>query len=171
MTSSKPYSYDYPMPSVCVDMVVFGRENSQWHVLLIERGKEPWKGMWATPGGFVEIDETAESAAHRELEEETGLKGIVLEQFHTFSEVDRDPRGRVISVSFVGCIEKDLWVPVAGDDAAHVSWFPIDALPALAADHSNIIQKAKEMLFLWKKAGHYALGASFQHWNASSNGQ
>jgi len=140
------YTYDYPRPALVVDCVVFGWNGYDLDLLLIERAHEPWKGKWATPGGFVEIDETCETAAGRELEEETGLSNIPLIQFHTFSKVDRDPRGRVVSVSYLALVNQ-LEVELApGSDASNANWFPISHLPHLAADHDQIISKAWETL-------------------------
>lgn len=143
------YTYEYPRPAVVIDCVVFGWTGHGLDILLIERAHDPWKGDWATPGGFVEIDETCETAAARELEEEAGLTNIDLIQFHTFSEVNRDPRGRVISVAYLALVDEmdvDLF---AGSDAASANWFPVTHLPRLAADHDQIIQKAWETLQLY----------------------
>ncbi len=136
-----PFTYSYPRPTVTVDCIVFQKRQDQYFVLLIKRGNEPFKGYWAIPGGFIEIDESLESAAIRELEEETGLKGIALEQFYTFGDPHRDPRHRTISVAYVGFSE-DNQIPEAGDDAAEVSWFKVENLPQLAFDHQKILQMA-----------------------------
>ena len=97
------YTYDYPRPALTVDAVVFRKTTKQLEVLLIQRKHYPFEGMWALPGGFVEMEETVEQAVVRELEEETSLKIEGLKQLHTFSELGRDPRGRTISVTFYGC--------------------------------------------------------------------
>ena len=102
---NQTYTYKYPRPAVTTDCVVFRFDGSQLKTLLIERGNEPYKGCWAFPGGFLNMDENAEQCALRELEEETGLKLDHVEEFGTFSEVDRDPRGRVISIAFYGITE------------------------------------------------------------------
>ena len=122
------------------DCVVFRLENGTLKTLLIERGNEPYKGFWAFPGGFLNMDENAEQGALRELEEETGLKLKHVEEFGTFSTVDRDPRGRVISIAFYGIT--DLTEVNGGDDAAKAQWFPIDGIPPLAFDHDEMLERA-----------------------------
>ncbi|MBO7082803.1 MAG: NUDIX hydrolase [Bacteroidales bacterium] len=134
------YTYKYPRPAVTTDCVVFRLENSILKTLLIERGNEPYKGYWAFPGGFLNMDENAEQGALRELEEETGLKLKHIEEFGTFSTVDRDPRGRVISIAFYGIT--DLTEVKGGDDAANAQWFPIDEIPPLAFDHDEMLERA-----------------------------
>ncbi len=110
-------------------------------VLLVQRGHPPFAGEWALPGGFVNIDEPLEAAAARELEEETGLKGVDLEQLHTYGDPERDPRGRVVTVAYLGVLPTDASQEVQGaDDAAQARWFPIEALPRLAFDHAEIIR-------------------------------
>ena len=132
-TKDLKYCYKYPHPSVTTDCVVLGWDGKKLHVLLIERGREPYKGCWAFPGGFLNMDESAEEGAARELQEETGLQGIPLRQFHTFSQPGRDPRERVITIAYYAVIR---WQKIqAGDDAARAQWFPLDAIPALAFDH------------------------------------
>lgn len=134
------YTYKYPRPAVTADCVVMTKEATP-HVLLIERGFDPFKGRWAFPGGFMNMDETAEQCAIRELEEETGLKVYSIHQIGAFSKVDRDPRGRTITVAYLATI--DAPVEVCGqDDAARAEWFPIDALPPLAFDHDDIMKDA-----------------------------
>jgi len=140
-----PYTYKYPRPALTVDAVVFKKSDKETSVLLIERKNPPYKGKWALPGGFVDMDETVESAAARELLEETGLAGIKLQQLHTFSAVERDPRGRTISVVFWGVITNSETAR-AGDDAADAKWFSIDNLPDLAFDHQEIMAMAITML-------------------------
>jgi len=131
------YTYQYPRPAVTVDAIIICNRIS---VLLIERGREPFKGKWALPGGFVDMDEDLETACRRELEEETGLRVGELKQFKTYGSVDRDPRGRTISVIFYAFPEKEL-IPLAGDDAAKAQWFLLDNLPELAFDHQQIIDE------------------------------
>ena len=134
------YTYKYPRPAVTADCVVMTKESTP-QVLLIERGLEPYKGCWAFPGGFTNMDETMEQCAIRELEEETGLKVSELMQIGAYSKVDRDPRGRTITVAYLIVI--DAPVAVTGqDDAAKAKWFPIDALPPLAFDHEDIMRDA-----------------------------
>ena len=134
------YTYKYPRPAVTADCVVMTNE-PQPKVLLIQRGADPFKGAWAFPGGFMNMDETTEECAIRELEEETGLKMSELHQIGAYSKVDRDPRGRTITVAYLAII--DTPVPVKGqDDAAKAEWFPITELPQLAFDHNDIISDA-----------------------------
>lgn len=140
------YTYRHPHPAVVTDCVVFGYDGESLFLLLIERGRDPFKGCWALPGGFVEIDETVEEGARRELEEETDIRDIHLEQFHVFSALDRDPRERVISVAFLALVRKSAFKAIGGDDAVRTEWFRTDSLPPLAFDHAEIIAKALERL-------------------------
>lgn len=144
--ADKKYSYEYPHPAVTADAVVFGFDGKTLHILLIERGIEPFKGIWALPGGFMRIDETAEQCAIRELCEETGLSQVYLEQFHTFSAVGRDPRERVVTVAFFALVRKSDFRLIAGDDAARACWFDLDELPPLAFDHDEIIKQARRQI-------------------------
>ena len=131
------YSYDYPRPAVTADCIVMTRETDP-KVLLIERGHEPFIGCWAFPGGFMNMDETTEQCAIRELEEETGLKITDIQQLGAYSKVDRDPRGRTITVAYLAFVDKPL--PVKGqDDAAKAQWFSVKELPKLAFDHEEIL--------------------------------
>lgn len=133
------YIYDWPRPMVTVDAVVFGFFKNKAKLLLIERKKGPFKGKWALPGGFVEIDEELEDAVARELAEETELRNIRLEQMHTFGTVGRDPRGRQITTAFMGIATKGQTKIKAGDDAAKAQWFDIEKLPKdLAFDHEEV---------------------------------
>ena len=134
------YTYKYPRPAVTADCVVITNEQ-QPKVLLIQRGNEPFKGYWAFPGGFMDMDETTEHCAVRELKEETGLAVSDLHQIGTYSKIDRDPRGRTISVAYLVIIDSP--VEVTGqDDATKAEWFPITNLPHLAFDHFDIMQDA-----------------------------
>ena len=134
------YTYKYPRPAVTADCVVITNEQ-QPKVLLIQRGNEPFKGCWAFPGGFMDMDETTEHCAVRELKEETGLAVSDLHQIGTYSKIDRDPRGRTISVAYLVIIDSP--VEVTGqDDATKAEWFPITNLPHLAFDHFDIMQDA-----------------------------
>jgi len=138
------YTYKYPRPAVTTDCVVFGFDGHKLKTLLIERGNEPYKGYWAFPGGFLNMDETAEQGALRELMEETGLKLQHIKEFGTFTEVNRDPRDRVISIAFYALTkESDVQ---GGDDAAKAKWFAIDEVPRLAFDHDLMLQKALQRL-------------------------
>jgi 8-oxo-dGTP diphosphatase len=112
-------------------------------VLLIERKHPPYEGMWALPGGFLNMDETIEAAALRELQEETGITGVPLKQFHTFSKVDRDPRHRTITTVFIGYLIDTTSEPKAGDDAAKAEWFALEKLPPLAFDHGEVMEMVK----------------------------
>ena len=137
------YTYKYPRPAVTADCVVMTREAVP-QVLLIERGNDPFKGCWAFPGGFMNMDESTEQCAIRELEEETGLQVTDIHQVGAYSKVDRDPRGRTITIAYLAII--DAPKEVSGqDDAAKAKWFPIDALPPLAFDHDEIMRDAFEL--------------------------
>lgn len=138
------YTYKYPRPALTVDMAVFKKTQDKYKILLIKRKNDPFAGMWALPGGFVDMDETVEMAATRELFEETNLSNIQLEQFHVFSELDRDPRGRTVTVIFIGFLEEPKDVK-ASDDAEEACWFEINNLPDLAFDHIKIIQMIEEV--------------------------
>ena len=134
------YTYDYPRPAVTADCIVMTKE-PQPKVLLIQRGANPYKGAWAFPGGFMNMDETTEECALRELEEETGLKVATVHQIGAYSKIDRDPRGRTITVAYLAIVDKP--VDVKGqDDAANAAWFPITDLPHLAFDHYDIMHDA-----------------------------
>lgn len=150
-----PYTYPYPRPSVTVDPVILGfdveEETPVLRVLLIKRGDEPYKGMWAIPGGFVETSdsdgqgESIDEAARRELEEETGIKVAYLEQLYTFGTPGRDPRGRVITVAYLALVRQQDYKVTAGSDAAEAQWFAVeDALDhgKLAFDHRDILTLA-----------------------------
>lgn len=143
---SETYTYRYPRAALTVDCVVFGRSRSGTSLLLIQRKSEPFQGRWALPGGFVELDETLEQGARRELEEETGVKIARLEQLRAFDAIDRDPRERVISIAHYASVEQSEHAPRAADDASAVAWFPLDALPPLAFDHAQIVAAALEQV-------------------------
>lgn len=137
------YTYKYPRPALTADCVVVTKETTH-KVLLIQRGNEPFKGCWAFPGGFMNMDETTEQCAIRELEEETGLRVSDIHQIGAYSKVDRDPRGRTVTVAYLAII--DAPVETKGqDDAAKAEWFPMSALPQLAFDHDEIMQDALEV--------------------------
>jgi 8-oxo-dGTP diphosphatase len=136
------FTYKYPRPALTVDAVIFRNHCDKTEVLLIQRGRYPYEGMWALPGGFVEMDETLEEAIARELEEETELTGVDMKQLHAFSETGRDPRGRTVSVAFYGVTDKNNSKVKGGDDARDANWFPIDNLPKLAFDHNEIVMMA-----------------------------
>lgn len=137
------YTYTYPRPMVTVDTVIFAGAREDRRVALIRRKHEPFAGLWALPGGFLDMDETLEAAAARELREETGLSRIALTQFHTFGDPGRDPRGRSISVAYYGHIP-ECAVLHAADDAAEAEWFPVENLPPVAFDHDKIVWLARQ---------------------------
>jgi 8-oxo-dGTP diphosphatase len=141
-----PYCYAYPHPAVTTDVVLFTIDDRRLKLLLIRRGSEPFKGQWALPGGFLEINEDLQDGALRELREETGVSGIYLEQLRTFGRPGRDPRERVISVAYYALAPCERLTVRAASDAAEASWFPVADLPALAFDHAEIIQAAHERL-------------------------
>lgn len=134
------YCYKYPHPAVTADCVIFGFDGVSIKVLLIQRAIDPYKGKWALPGGFMNIDESAEECARRELEEETGLKTASVEQFYTFTDVMRDPRERVITVAHYALVR--LSEVKGGDDAAKAQWFVQSEIPSLAFDHDRIVRMA-----------------------------
>ena len=135
-----PFCYDYPRPAYSVDAVIISQ--SEQKILLIKRKYNPFAGKWAFPGGFMDMNETPEEAIIRELEEETGLKNIALQQFKTYGAVNRDPRGRIISTIFIGYIDKTIEYEVYGmDDAEKAAWFTISEIPELAFDHESIIRE------------------------------
>jgi len=142
-----PYTYEYPRPSVTVDCVIFGLDDQQKvNVLLIQRKNDPFAGQWAMPGGFVDMEEDLETAALRELEEETGVRDLFIEQLFTFGAPDRDPRGRVISVAYYALVNLEHHPIQAASDARQVQWFPVNDLPELAFDHAQIFRVAVERL-------------------------
>ncbi|HEY7116005.1 MAG TPA: NUDIX domain-containing protein [Tepidisphaeraceae bacterium] len=136
-----PYSYPHPHPAVTVDCVVFGLDldADDLKILLIQRRVEPFVGTWALPGGFVGMDETLEQSARRELQEETGISRLYLEQLYTFGDVGRDPRERVITVAYYALVKLGDHVLKADTDAADVAWFSVSELPRLAFDHRKIV--------------------------------
>ncbi|MGD8909070.1 MAG: NUDIX domain-containing protein [Chromatiales bacterium] len=146
MQSNKTYCYAYPHPAVTTDVVLFTLHEGELCVLLIERSNMPYQGMWALPGGFLEIAEDLEACAKRELQEETGIEGVYLEQLYTFGAPDRDPRERIISVTYFALTRSDTLQPKAASDAARVAWFAVSELPGLAFDHAEIIQLARQRL-------------------------
>ena len=138
------YCYKYPHPSVTTDCVIFGFDGTRLKVLLVQRGIEPFKGRWAFPGGFMKMEESAEECALRELQEETGLQGAYIRQFHTFTAPHRDPRERVITVAFYALMR--LQEVKGGDDADDARWFALDEVPQLAFDHDQILRRAEQAL-------------------------
>ena len=134
------YTYKYPRPAVTADCMVITKE-AEPKVLLIQRGNQPFKGGWAFPGGFMNMDETTEQCAIRELEEETGLRLSKIQQIGAYSKVDRDPRGRTITVAYLAIVDEPIAV-TGQDDAAKAEWWPLSDLPYLAFDHYDIMQDA-----------------------------
>lgn len=138
-----PYTYEYPRPALTVDCVIFGLdESNKLKILLIQRALEPFKGDWALPGGFVDMEEDLEAAALRELEEETGVRNVFIEQLYTFGQPERDPRGRVVSVAYYALVNLGEHPVQASSDADYVDWFELDQLPQLAFDHDRIVELA-----------------------------
>ncbi len=136
------FSYDHPRPALTVDCVVFGLDDEELRLLLVERDLEPFAGRWALPGGFVELDETLEDAARRELEEETGITRLYLEQLYTFGGLNRDPRERVVTVAYYALVKLSDHQVRAATDARSAAWFSMTDLPSLAFDHKTIVQTA-----------------------------
>jgi 8-oxo-dGTP diphosphatase len=141
----KKFTYDYPRPAVTVDIAIVTRERKP-RVLLIRRKHPPFAGKWALPGGFVDMDESLEEGARRELQEETGIKAARLEQVHTFGDPGRDPRGRTITVVYLARVAFSDVEPKAADDAAEVGWFPLHRLPDLAFDHRQILAMIRKRI-------------------------
>jgi 8-oxo-dGTP diphosphatase len=151
-SSEITYTYKFPRPSVTVDIVLFAYLQNQLKVLLIERGGEPFRGQWALPGGFIDMDESLDAAARRELLEETGISNVYLEQLYTFGAPDRDPRGRVITVAYFALLSADEVSSMSlqsGDDAQDARWWNMYALPDLAFDHGRVLEYALQRL-RWK---------------------
>lgn len=140
------FTYEYPRPALTADCVVLGWDGEKFDVLLIERASDPFAGSWAIPGGFVDMDETPEAGALRELEEETGIGPFPVEQLRAFGAVNRDPRGRVVSVAYLALVKKSDQAPQAASDAKQIDWFDFDHLPKLAFDHAEILESARQRL-------------------------
>jgi 8-oxo-dGTP diphosphatase len=136
------YTYKFPKPSLTVDCVVFGLDDRDLKVMLIKRGVPPFEDCWALPGGFVHLDESLETAALRELKEETGIEKVFLEQLYTFGDVARDPRDRVVTVAYYALINLKEQRIQATTDAKDAAWFPLANLPKLAFDHDKILAAA-----------------------------
>ena len=136
------YTYDYPRPALTVDGVIFGLDPAGLKVLLIQRDRPPFEGRWALPGGFVEMGETLDAAARRELAEETGLADVFLEQLYTFGDPGRDPRGRVVSVAYYALVNLHDRPVIAASDARNAAWFAADDVPPLAFDHAEVLEVA-----------------------------
>jgi len=144
--ATKKFQYEYPRAALTVDIVVFALDEDDLKVMLIERSLKPYQGQWALPGGFVHVDETLDDAARRELQEETGLKDIFLEQLFTFGELERDPRERVVTVAYYALVNLEGHDVQASTDASNAAWFSLSELPELAFDHATILKAAYERL-------------------------
>ena len=144
LTEDGLYAYQYPRASVTADAVLFAERDGQIYVLLIQRGNDPYKGYWAFPGGFLNMDETVARCAERELEEETGIVLIGMQLVGIYSDVERDPRGRVITAAYAAMTTMP--EATASDDAAAAKWWPLNDLPPLAFDHNKILADAMRVL-------------------------
>jgi 8-oxo-dGTP diphosphatase len=141
-----PHSYDYPRPALTVDIAVFALDQDDLQVMLVQRDVEPQVGQWSLPGGFVQEDETLEEAARRELEDETGLKGIYFEQLYTFGDVKRDPRHRVVTVAHYALVNLEGHEVRPSRKERNAAWFLVSELPTLAFDHETILEMGLERL-------------------------
>ncbi len=147
MARPRTHCYEYPRPAVSVDLVVFAWSDEALHVLLIRRQRDPHAGAWALPGGFLDPDEAPETAARRELREETGLADVpIVEPLGFFGAVDRDPREQIISLAHVGVVGSPLPSVAGGDDASEAAWVPLDRIDRLAFDHDQILARARAWL-------------------------
>lgn len=144
MSTNTTFCYKYPHPAVATDCAIFGFDGQALKVLLIQRGEQPFKDLWALPGGFMNIDETADQCAKRELFEETGLNIATLYQIGAYTEVKRDPRERVISIAYYSLVK--ISEVRGGDDALKAQWFKINEVPQLAFDHTLILNNARQIL-------------------------
>lgn len=147
--NTKPEGYDvtkYERPSVTVDVLLFSIIDGSLKILLVKRNEEPYKDSWALPGGFVKMDESIDAAANRELLEETGVKDLYLEQLYTFGDPDRDPRTRVITVTYLALSENKDWKLRSAGDVKEASFFTVNDLPKLAFDHKKIISYGLDRL-------------------------
>lgn len=140
------FCYEYPRPALTVDCVVFGYDAEELKVLLIQRDLEPFAGRWALPGGFMQMEETLDDAARRELQEETGMTDAYLEQLYTFGAPHRDPRERVVSVAYYALVNLFAHRICAASDARNAAWFPAEDTPPLAFDHEQILATAYRRL-------------------------
>ncbi len=159
-----PYTYEHPRPSVTVDLAIFTIADNDLKVLLIRRAQEPFKNKWALPGGFVEMDESLEEAAARELKEEASVSDVYLEQLYTFGDPNRDPRGRVISVAYFALVDASRQNIRAADDAAEAQWHSVFKPPKLAFDHRKILDYAVWRLrnkIEWTTVGYELLSKKF----------
>jgi len=135
------FTYKYPRPAVTVDAVLFSKQNNEWHVLLIQRKNEPFQNCWALPGGFLDENESPAIAVARELEEETTLTNIELQELGFFGEPKRDPRAHTVSLVYWSIVDANTLTPTAADDAKDIKWQPLAELPQLAFDHNKVISE------------------------------
>ncbi len=167
LSTSDTYVYDHPRPAVTVDIILFTFHSADLKVLLVQRKEEPFKGKWALPGGFVQMDEDLHAAALRELAEETNVSDVYLEQLYTFGEPDRDPRTRVITVAHFALLSADQSAQLnvqSNSDASDARWWSMYQLPELAFDHAPILQYALQRLrwkLEWTALGFLLLPAEF----------
>jgi len=140
------FTYEYPRGALTVDCVLFGFDEGDLKLLLIQRDLEPFAGTWALPGGFVRVEESLEEAARRELQEETGVARVYLEQLYTFGAPERDPRERVVTVAYYALVKLSNHRVKAATDARNAAWFAVSDLPGVAFDHEDIIETALERL-------------------------
>jgi 8-oxo-dGTP diphosphatase len=140
------YTYEYQRPALATDCVIFGFDGGELKLLLIEREKEPFKNKWSLPGGFVYMEETTEASAKRILLEKAGIKNVFIEQLFTFSDIDRDPRERIVSVSYFALVDKHQYELIAGRDTVKAEWFELSNIPKLAFDHAKIVKMAIQRL-------------------------
>jgi 8-oxo-dGTP diphosphatase len=146
MSKNTTYKYEYPRPALATDCVIFGFDGGELKLLLLEREKEPFKNKWALPGGFVFMSETTEACAKRILAEKAGIRQVFIEQLYTFSDIDRDPRERIISVAYYALVNKHQYELIAGRDTIKAEWFELSKLPKLAFDHGKIVRTAIQRL-------------------------
>lgn len=146
MKQNEKYQYEYQRPALATDCVIFGFDGGELKLLLLEREKEPFKNKWALPGGFVFMEETTETCAKRILLEKAGIKNMFIEQLYTFSDIDRDPRERIVSVAYYALVDKHIVELIAGRDTLKAEWFELSKLPKLAFDHGKIVKTAIQRL-------------------------
>ncbi len=146
MGATKKFQYEYARAALATDCVIFSFDGTSIKLLLIERDNEPYRNEWALPGGFLSISETASECALRILKEKAGLENVFIEQLYTFSDINRDPRERIISITYFSLINKHQYELVAGRDTIKAEWFNISELPVLAFDHKNIVGYALSRL-------------------------
>jgi 8-oxo-dGTP diphosphatase len=160
------FTYPFPRPALTVDTVVFGFDGAQLSVLLIERDHAPCEGCWALPGGFVDMDESLDAAARRELAEETALAVGDIHQLGAYGDPGRDPRGHTVSVVYWTLVQRAGSEAAAGSDARRVAWFPVDDVPELAFDHADILRDARRSAREWARLHPLGLGVLPEHFTS-----